>query len=97
MKNAARVRDAGESPNDTANECEQQRFTEENAPHVSRPEPQGQERPNFSDTLFEAELEHQPHQDERGKDEEKAEAEEQLAEVLPACARCQRLLTHGLK
>ena len=47
--------------------------------------------------LLDAELEQQRHQHARRHDEEKAEPDEQPAEVLPLAARLERLLAHGLE
>src|SRR5439155_23695539 len=72
-------------------------FEQQQPSHLPRREAEREQRADFRRALFDAELKQQRHQQQRGGDEEEAEAEKQLAEILRLFGGCERLLPYRLE
>ena len=76
------VSDAAQRAHDAAHQRQRDAFDQQQAPHLLRRQTQRQQGPDFGGALFEPELKEQRHQQQRGHDQEEAEPEKELAEVL---------------
>ena len=78
------VGDRAQQPQRAADAGQHQPLGQEQAAHQGRARAQGSQQPNFARPLFDAQLEEQRRQEQRGHDEEEAEIDEVLAEICRA-------------
>src|SRR5262245_47591450 len=83
---------ADDGAQESAQQSKSSPFEQQEFSNLSRGETERQQCADFCDALFEAKLKEKRHQQQGGCDEEKAEPEEKLAEVLGLVNGLQRLL-----
>ena len=97
VQHGARIPDRARRAEQRAEQRQPRAFAEQEASHLRRREAEREQRADFLRALFDAKLEEQRHQHARRDDQEKAEADEQPAEVLSLRTGRQRLRPHGLE